>query len=87
MNLYHKMGCVDPEMVAQAAMSCLDSLQTYQQAPQIMGACAIFLRICKRFDLEPAEALRYTNNLLASEAAHRPQFRAIDEYLRKEFKS
>lgn len=86
MNLSHRMGMANPDLVAQATMAGLSGLQSYTQEAQIMGSAVLFLRICERFGISPSEALRYSTNLLASEAEHRPQFRAIREYLAHEFK-
>jgi hypothetical protein len=86
MSIRMKMSLADPNKVAQAAMAALSRLQDYPQEAQVMGATTMFLRICERFDLRPTEAMQFTSNLLAHRADHLPEFRAIREYLAKEFK-
>lgn len=75
----------DPNEVSKAAMSVVDALQLrFGPEVQVLGLAAVFLTMAKVFNLHPGDTFQTTDNVMCGLAGRRPEFDAIEAYIRGE---
>lgn len=79
-------GNVPARESAQAAMSVIDALQQFRPEVQLAGLAAAFKLAAERFDCRPTDAFTVSGNLMNDVEGKRPEFRAVAEYMEKEWK-
>ncbi len=85
-DLIQQIGNSNPDTVAQAAFTMLNTLQDISPQDRIMASSVLFLLFCERNDIKPSVILDYTTRLVYSKDYNRkPQFKALDAYVRNEF--
>lgn len=71
-----------------AAMTVLDKLQTFEPQTIVGGVAWLFLAVCRRYNTDPAEALRVADRVYRNALDVAPQYpRGIDAYCREELPS
>lgn len=78
------MNNADPHRVASAAMTVVDRLQSYHPAEQIMGVAALFLILAEHRGVPAQDIFTATKNLINGVDGKRPEFRALQEYVKHE---
>ncbi len=84
MKLTDNMANADPVQVARSAMTCLDRLQDFAPAEQVMGAAALFLCLAEHLNVPAQDVFTYTKNLMLGADGKRSEFRAITDYCANE---
>jgi hypothetical protein len=63
-------------------MAVIDALQAYPREVRALGLATAFLKMCNVYKVAPNDVFSAASSLLSSEA--RPEFRAIEQYIRDE---
>lgn len=76
---------LDPSLAARAAMLVISNIQNLQsREAQIHGITAAFVILMERLGLDPQDTVTKTKNLMAWENDRRPEFRAVEQYVKEE---
>ena len=70
--------------VARAAMSLLNVAQDLKPEEFVPAYAASFLLVCERYGLKPQEVFTAASNIMNYAQTRRPEFRAVDAFVRKE---
>lgn len=76
---------VNERETATAIMGVIDALQNKTPEVQVAACTAAFKLACKRFKQIPQNLLTIINNLMNDNAGRRPEFKAAEMYMEKEW--
>ena len=79
-----KFNSANPVRVGHSAMSMIDAAQDYEPEYQVLGMAMVFLQLCDRFDLQPANTFLTVQNIMNGVAGERPEYGAVKDYLAAE---
>jgi len=79
-----QLGNADVHETAVAAMSVIDTLQKHNKGVQIAAICAAFKLLSERCNVPLSDAMTITNNIMNHADGRRPEFKAVEAYLKNE---
>ena len=81
------LGSCNLRSAANASMAVIDALQNYPAHEQAAGLAAAFLLMTERFKLRVPDTCAVASNLIFAAEGKRPEFKAVEHYMREEWKS
>lgn len=69
---------------ANAAMAVIDRLQDYPPHVQVVGLAAGFLSMASHLGIPAQDVFTVTTNIINDQEGKRPEFKAVDAYLKGE---
>lgn len=75
---------MDVGSASRASMQVIDALQRMTPAEQVAGIASCFLLLCAHLSITPQEAFAATTNLMHYAEGRRPEFLAVEQYMREE---
>lgn len=79
-----KMNLASARTVGNVSMAVLTAVQNYPAEERALGMAHAFLALCERFKLHPGDTFQTVGNILNDVQGPRPEFRAVQSYLREE---
>lgn len=74
----------DAARVCNSAMAVIDRLQDFTPEEQMLGLTAAFMLLAKHQKQNPGELFLITDNVVNGVEGKRPEFRAVEQYMRDE---
>ena len=79
-------GNVPARDSANAAMAVIDALQSFRPEVQLAGLASAFKLAAERVGIRPTDAFTVSGNLMNDVEGRRPEFAAVAEYMKQEWK-
>lgn len=79
-----KLNMASPRIVGNVSMAVITAVQDFPAEERALGMAAAFLSLCDRFGLHPGDTFLTVNNVMNDVQGKRPEFRAVESYLRDE---
>lgn len=70
---------------ATGTMQILDAVQDERPEKVVASAAAFFVHACDRFGIRAADALTITTNIINHAEGKRPEFAAVEQFMREEW--
>lgn len=80
-----RYGNVDSRQAARAAMTVADAIQDLPAEEQVAGLACAFKLCAERYGLNVPDTLTVSGNIINTVDGKRPEFRALAEYMEKEW--
>jgi hypothetical protein len=77
------MGNCNVRRVAHATMAALSGLQRFSKEEQMLAAAVVFRSLAAHWGVEPSTALNFANNIVFDQIGKRPEFGAVDHYMKE----
>lgn len=81
------LNSANPRRVANATMAVIDATQRgFQPHEQMLGIAAAFLSLASHWGVSAQDAFRITTNIINDQDGKRPEFSAVDRYMKEELR-